>query len=79
MSTVGNNINGAQKVALTYIRSLGVSIDYHIGSSIANIVGGHGKHHESCLRDTRTFLRLEGIKLEDDQVLILIEQTRAAL
>jgi hypothetical protein len=74
------NINKAQKVALTYIRSLGLPvIDYHVGSSIANIVYGHTVNHESCLRDTRTFLRSEGIKLEEDQVVEMIEQTRAAL
>jgi len=74
-----SNINGAQKVALTYIRGLGVTIEYHIGSSIANIVSGFTNQHESCLRETKSFLRMEGIKLEENQVVELIEQTRAAL
>lgn len=66
-----------QKAANSYIRSIGLSVEYHIPAGVANIVYGHRSHHESCLRDTTKYLRSEGVKIDDDQILSLIEVIRA--
>ncbi len=72
----------AQKVASDFLKASGLVVDFHVPASITNIIYGHGKHdkhHESCLKDMRTYLRLESVKLEEDQLLELVNLTRAAL
>ena len=67
-----------QKAANSYIRSIGLVVDYHIPAGVANIVLGHNIHHESCLRDTTKYLRSEGVKIDDDQIVSLIDVVRAS-
>ena len=75
-----SNISAGQKVALTFLREKhSPQVEYHVGASFANIVSGHSIHHESCLRDATKFLVSESIKLEPEQVIELVNLTRAAL
>ena len=74
-----SNLSSGQKAAKNYIASIGIAVDYHIPAGIANIVYGYRNEYDACLNYTKTYLRTEGVRMEDDQVDSLLKFTRAAL